>query len=78
MLRDINVNTNCELLLESYVYDTKYKLGFNDKLLPYIKKDKYIMVPAISNIGKKDVPLVQEHIIGSREYSISHGTPKKC
>lgn len=77
MLRDINVNTDYELLLESYVYNTKYSLGFDNKLLPYIKQDKYIMVPAYSNGEQKEVSLVQEHIVGSSEYSISHGTPKK-
>lgn len=35
------------------------------------------MVPTYDKGEKKEVSLVQEHVIGSKEYTISHGTPRK-
>lgn len=76
-LKDINVSTDYELLQKSYVYKKSYKIKFNDYLLPYIKQDKYIMVPTCDCYGEKETSLLQEHVIGSSKYFLSHGTPKK-
>ena len=76
-LKDINVNTNHELLLKSYNYKTEYKVKFNDYLLPYVEQNKYISVPTIENGEEKETSLLQEHIIGSRKYALSYGSPKE-
>jgi len=76
-LTSINIPTNYDLLLESYVYDTDYELEFNDKSIPSLKQNKYIMIPVQIDGEEKEVSIVQEHIIGSKEYTISYGSPKK-
>jgi len=76
-LKDINVNTNHELLLKSYNYKTEYKVKFNDYLLPYIEQNKYINIPTLENGEEKETSLLQEHIIGSKEYALSYGSPKE-
>lgn len=77
MLKDIDVNTNSDLLLKSYVYKKEYKLRFNKNYIPYITQNKYIMVPTYDKGEEREISLVQEHDIGSSEYTLSHGTPKK-
>lgn len=76
-LKDINVNTNHELLLKSYNYKTEYKVKFNDYLLPYVEQNKYISVPTLENGEEKETSLLQEHIIGSKKYALSYGSPKE-
>lgn len=76
-LNRINVNTDYELLLESYKYKTEYKVKFDESFIPYLKQDKYINVPVYVNGEEKEVSLVQEHIIGSEKYYLSYGSPKK-
>lgn len=77
MLKDINVNTNLDLLSKSYVYKKEYKLKLSKNYIPHITQNKYIMVPTYDKGEEKEVSLVQEHVIGSNEYALSHGTPKK-
>ena len=76
-LKDINVNTNHELLLKSYNYKTEYKVKFNDYLLPYVEQNKYISVPTLENGDEKETSLLQEHIVGSKTYALSYGSPKE-
>ena len=76
-LKDINVNTNHELLLKSYSYKTEYKVKFNDYLLPYVEQNKYISVLTIENGEENETSLLQEHIVGSKTYALSYGSPKE-
>jgi len=76
-LKDIHISTNYELLQKSYQYKTNYKIKFNESFIPRLKQDKYIMVPTYVNGEEKETSLVQEHIIGSKSYSLSYGSPKK-
>lgn len=46
-LSQININTNYELLLNSYKYETEYEFEFNKSSFPHLIQKKYIMVPAI-------------------------------
>lgn len=77
LLSNINVNTNLDLLSKSYVYKKEYKLKLSKNYIPHITQNKYIMVPTYDKGEEKEVSLVQEHVIGSNEYALSHGTPKK-
>ena len=75
MLKDIDVNTTGDLLLDSYKYKTEYEIKRNEKNLPILEQRKYIMVPTEDANG--EVSLLQEHIIGTKDYSLSYGSPKK-
>lgn len=77
-LRKINVNTDYDLLLKSYNYETKYKIEFNESFIPRLKQEKFIMVPVHELGEEKEVSLVQEHIVGSMSYSLSYGSPQKA
>ena len=76
-LKDINISTSYELLLDSENYKTEYKLKFDEAKIPYIKQDKYINIPVYNDGDIKEVSLVQEHVIGSKSYSLSYGSPSK-
>ena len=75
-LKDININTDKDLILDSYKYKTEYKWAKSDNDIDLIQK-KYIMVPVIENGEEKEVSILQEHAIGSKTYSLSIGEPTK-
>lgn len=76
-LKDIFVDTDPELLKESYGYKTEYAFNFKDSTLPKLEQRKYVIVPVHSDWENNTRSLVQEHVIGSREYTLSHGEPKE-
>ena len=77
-LRDLQINTNYELLLKSELYQTKYKIKFNEKKLPYILQSKYVMIPTYNYNGDEaETSILQEHVVGTKEYVLSLGSPKK-
>lgn len=76
-LRSHYINTDYELLQQSYKYETNYRFILDDDKIPRIKEEKYIMVPVVDRDGKKEVSLVQEHLIGSKDYELSYGSPSK-
>lgn len=73
----IDVNTNQDLLLKARKYKTDYKISFDDFYFPKLEQKKYIMVPILDNEKEKEASLVQKHIIGTDDYDISQGVPKK-
>lgn len=75
-LRDIFVETDSELLKESYTYQTEYKLN-SEKFPPKLEEHKYIMVPVHNDWGNNERSLHQEHIVGTRDYILSYGEPEK-
>lgn len=79
ILKLLDINTDYDLLLESYKYHTDYKLEFNNSKLPKVKQEKYIMIPVYEDGEEKEVSILQEHIIGSKDYELSIGqsTPQK-
>lgn len=75
---DINFKTSFELLKESEQYDKKYDIRINENKLPEMIQSKYILVPyqdSLGNINKAS--LLQEHVMGSKDYVLSLGSPKK-
>lgn len=76
-LESIRVSTDAELLMESTEYHREYKLVLNENKLPQILQSKYIMIPTFDDGQIKDESIVQEHIIGSKEYVLSKGSPVK-
>lgn len=74
---NLNISTDYELLLQSELYKKDRKLEL--KKNPHILESKYIMVPTYNFNGDvKDTSILQEHVVGSREYVLSLGTPKKA
>ena len=77
-LKDLDVKTDYDLLLEAEQYKKEYKVKVNEKKLPYIAESKYIMVPTHDFNGNiTDTSILQEHVVGSSEYVLSLGSPKK-
>lgn len=76
-LKDIFVDTDAELLKDSICYKTEYEVNFKDSTLPRIEQKKYLTVPVHSDWDNNTRSLLQEHVIGSREYALSHGEPKE-
>ena len=70
-LKTLNIDTNHELLLNSEKYKTEYELTEEKRK---IKQSKYISVPTEDD---SEISLLQEHIIGTNEYELSIGEPKK-
>ena len=74
-LKKLDINTNYELLLNSYKYKMEYE--FRKSSFKKLNQKKYIIVPIYINGEEKEISLVQEHIIGSKEYYLSVGEPDK-
>lgn len=64
-------NTTPDLIKESVLTDTEYE--------PLFMLKKYILVPNLIGIGKdiKETSILQEHLIGSKDYILSIGSPVK-
>lgn len=78
LLERINVSTNYENLLESELYTKKYSLDTEDRTIPAIMSKKYIYVPAYGYDGEeKTVSILQEHVIGSKEFILSQDEPDR-
>lgn len=75
ILNYLDINTTYELLQEAYLYKTNYKIIKNEKNIPILIQNKYIMLPV--NEIDEEVSLVQEHIVGTNKYYLSYGSPDK-
>lgn len=77
-LQDLNISTDLNLLLESELYEKKKRIELNDKKIPQIIQEKYILVKGHGFNGNvKETSVLQEHILGSDDYVLSLGSPKK-
>ena len=77
-LNDLFVKTDYDLLLNSELYKRKYKINVNKEELFNIMEQKYILVPIYDfNNNIKKTSILQEHIIGTNDYVLSIGSPKK-
>ena len=77
LLNNIYLETSYDLLLQSELYDKKYKIELNDNF-PNLKEEKFILVPTYDYNGNtKKTSILQEHFIGTDDYILSLGSPKK-
>ncbi len=77
-LEDLNVRTDYDSLLESELYEKHYKVDVNEGILPRLVEEKYVLVPGHFFRGdKEDISILQEHVVGSKEYVLSLGSPSK-
>lgn len=74
-LKKINIYTDTELIKKAYLYKTQFKVIHDNKVC--LQQNKYIMLPTNGSLNADEVSLLQEHTVGSREYVLSMGTPKK-
>lgn len=75
-LNGMCIETSSELLKGAYQYEVDYSVNF-DSFPPKIEQKKYIMVPVYNDWGNNERSLVQEHVIGTRDYALSYGEPEK-
>ena len=77
-LNDIFVNTDYDLLLKSEIIKKEHKIHLNEDKIPDLLENKYVLVPTYDFNGNiKNTSILQEHIVGSNEYVLSVGSPKK-
>lgn len=77
-LNELYVNVDCDLLLQSELYEKNYKVHLNEYRIPELIEHKYILVPTYNFNGEvKKTCIEQEHILGTTDYVLSIGFPKK-
>lgn len=72
-LRDINVHTDLDSLLNAYTYKTEYSVDLKDG----VEQRKFINVPVCDAFGEREMSLLQEHFVGSKKYVLSVGAPEE-
>lgn len=78
LLKEINVRTNYDKLLTSELYYKTCNIEYNDGKLPDVVSKKYIYVPSYGFDGnEKTTSILQEHVIGTKEYVLSQDEPDK-
>lgn len=78
MLGDINVKTTYDMILQSELYEKRYKIEKNSNKTFSLVEKKYIYVPSYGFDGQeKETSILQEHDIGSVIYTLSVGEPEK-
>ena len=72
------VDTDYDLLLKSEESLRKYKIKINEKKFPCLLEEKYILVPTKTQTDDViETSLLQEHIVGSKQWTLSLGSPTK-
>ena len=74
-LTKINIYTDAESIKKARLYKIQYKIIHEDK--PAIQQNRFMMLPTTGTFNADEVSLQEEHIIGSKEYVLSIGEPKK-
>ena len=75
-LEVLNIETSDILLAQGYKYQTDYEFDKDDSLK--INKKEYIMIPVYDNGQEREISILQEHIIGTKKYTLSCGEPNKA
>lgn len=76
-LKNHYIDTDYELLLKAYEHQTNYSFVLDENKIPRLKQEKHIMVPVYKSGEEKEISLLQEHIIGTKDYDLSYGSPQK-
>ncbi|MBQ2909425.1 MAG: hypothetical protein IJE53_01300 [Bacilli bacterium] len=76
-LRSKCIKTDEEAILDTRKYKTEYDVSFASAI-PTIEQRKYLNIPVRDEyFGDKEISMIQEHIVGSKEYVLSLGEPKE-
>lgn len=77
LIKSLFINTAVDLLLNAEQYGkTTYSFMNKEKLIPRLQK-KNILIPTYENSEIKDKIILQEHLLGSNDWYLSVGSPKK-
>ena len=77
-LKDINIETDYDLIKKSSLDGRKYNIRINENKLPELVESKYILVPSYNYNGQvKESSLLQEHVVGSNNYVLSSESKQK-
>lgn len=77
-LKENHINTDYELLIQSELIKRKYQVKFDKEGVLRILESKYFLVPTYDfNNNVKNTSILQEHLIGTNDYVLSIGSPKK-
>lgn len=77
-LKYYNIKTNVPLLLNSILYNKKYKLELNKKSLPKLIEEKQIIIPTEDNNSNvKEIMILQQHNVASNQYVLSLNKKRK-
>ncbi|MBR3660981.1 MAG: hypothetical protein IKN63_03650 [Bacilli bacterium] len=75
---NLYINTDYNLLRQSELISKNYKIHLNENSIPSLLENKYILVPTYDFNGDlKNIGLLQEHEVGTNDYILSNGSPKK-
>ena len=73
------ISTDYYLLLQSEYYDHIMEVNTSDNKMPVIVSKKYVLVPTYTySKDVEDTSIEQEHVLGTNDYVLSVGTPKKA
>ncbi len=73
------ISTDYDLLLQSEYYDHIMEVNTSDNKMPVIVSKKYVLVPTYTySKDVEDTSIEQEHVLGTTDYVLSVGTPKKA
>lgn len=75
-LTKINIYTSAESIKQAKLYKVQYQIVRDKK--PTLQQNKFLMLPTTGSFNADEVSLQQEHTIGSKEYILSIGEPKKA
>ena len=77
-LKDLYVKTDYDLLVKSELIKRKYKINIDEENVSALMELKYVLVPTYDFNGNiKDTCILQEHPVGTNQYVLSVGSPKK-
>lgn len=77
-LKSLNIDTSFDLIKQSECERKIYNFKINKKKIPQLIQYKYVLVPSYNYQGDiTDTSIMQEHVVGSSEYILSHGSFKK-
>ena len=77
-LKENHINTDYDLLIQSELIKRKYQVKFDKKGVLNVLESKYFLVPTYDfNNNVKNTNILQEHLIGTNDYVLSIGSPKK-
>ena len=80
-LKERNINTSPELLKQAKLMKRPtYNVRLSEKNIPILIQNKYMLVQTYNHkcdINKEPLSLHQEHVLGSKKYTLKLGTPDK-
>ena len=78
LLQSQNLATDYSLLTQAKKYEKRVHVQLNEHKFPWMMEEKFLLVPTYGMHGKiQDASIMQEHFVGSDDYTLSLGSPNK-